>query len=135
MIHLYTDGACSPNPGHGGLGWVWVADDDIIYQGSEPIEEYPTTNNRAELLAILSALKAVGTENDKREITIYSDSKWCINCLTGIWKPKKNQDILERIKSITEKMPVVWKWVKGHNGNKWNEHADYLATSAIKKNK
>jgi len=135
MIHIYTDGACSPNPGYGGLGWVWVIGNEIRYQGKETINEYPTTNNRAELFAILSALKAVGTEGGRREVTIHSDSKWCINCLSGIWKPKKNQDILERIIAITEKMPVTWKWIKGHAGHKWNEQADFLATSAIKKSK
>jgi ribonuclease HI len=136
---IYTDGACSGNPGPGGWGAIIL--DEKENQISLSGKEKPTTNNRMELMAAIMALKKIKKSS---EITIYTDSTYLKNGIT-IWinnwkkngwksankKPVKNKDLWVALSKITEKKTIVWKWVKAHAGNKYNELADRLAAEAI----
>ena len=142
MITIYTDGACSGNPGIGGWGVV------ILYDNKDPIfinggEEH-TTNNRMELTA---AIKALEYFNDKKNIIIFTDSKylkegiesWIINWKKNGWKTSskkevKNKDLWIKLDTQILKHNITWKWVKGHAGEKYNEKADLLARSFIENN-
>ena len=137
MVKIYTDGACSGNPGRGG----WAA---IIIDGGE-IEKISgssenTTNNRMELIAVISALKYVKKEN----IELFTDSKytkdgiekWIINWKKNGWKTAskqdvKNMDLWQNLDKLNQKKNVQWNWVKGHSDNKYNNMADELARSKI----
>ncbi len=140
-IEIYTDGACSGNPGSGGWGAV------LLYKGHEKKisgSAKETTNNRMEMMAVIEALKAV--KKSKADIIIYTDSKYVQNGITS-WihgwkkngwkgsnrKPVKNVDLWQDLDLESSKHNIDWQWVKGHNGNKYNEIADELATSAIKR--
>ena len=137
---IYTDGACSGNPGPGGWGAVIFDQNNNqknIFGGKKV-----TTNNRMELLAAIMALKKV-ERNSK--ITIYTDSTYVKNGIT-VWvirwkengwknaskKPVKNKDLWVKLDNLCEEHTVIWKWVKGHSTNKYNNLADELATQAIK---
>ena len=136
---VYTDGACSGNPGPGG----WVA---TIKLGDETFEifggEDNTTNNRMELIAAIKALEYL---NENHKITLYTDSncvkdgitKWIFNWKKNNWKtstkkPVKNSDLWIQLDEIQNKREVKWNWVKGHAGNLGNERADELARMGIK---
>ena len=126
MIEIYTDGACSVNPGIGGWGAVLIYESGVekeIY-GSE-IE---TTNNRMEITAVIKSLEELGDEQD---IKIYSDSTYVINTITKNWKRNANNDLWDTLDKLLSDKKVVWQWVKGHSGNKYNEIADKLAVNAI----
>jgi ribonuclease HI len=136
---IYTDGACSGNPGPG--GWGAVIFDQENNQKNFSGSEKNTTNNRMELLAALMALKKVKTNSD---ITIYTDSiyvkngitEWIVKWKKNGWKtankrPVKNKDLWEKLNNLSEKNKIIWKWVKGHSTNKYNNLADKLATQAI----
>ncbi len=137
-MDIYTDGACSGNPGPGGWGYTAIENDAIVTEasGSEP----ETTNNRMELTAVIKALEEV--EGD--DITIYTDSQYVKNGIE-VWikswikrgwttankKPVKNRDLWETLHTLSEKRNAKWQWVRGHDGNKYNERADTLATKAV----
>jgi len=136
---VYTDGACSGNPGPGGWGAIIIDDKEnqIILSGKEK----STTNNRMELTAPIMALKKI---KESSKIIIYTDSTYLKNGIT-IWienwkkngwinanrKPVKNKDLWVVLNKLTEKKLINWKWVKAHAGNRYNELADKLATEAI----
>jgi ribonuclease HI len=138
-VKIYTDGACSGNPGPGGWGAV------LIYGKHEKDlsgGETPSTNNRMELKAAIEALKSL---KEPCEVELYTDSNyvkdgittWVNTWLTNNWKnankkPVKNADLWQELIHETGRHLVHWHWVKGHNGNKYNEKADKLATGAIK---
>ena len=137
---IYTDGACSGNPGPGGWGAVIIDEENnqIELSGSEK----STTNNRMELLAPIKALKKIKAE---AKITIFTDSTYLKNGITewikkweiNGWKsankkPIKNKDLWQELNKLTQKKDITWKWVKAHAGNPLNELADQLATKAIK---
>ena len=137
---IYTDGACSGNPGPGGWGAVIFDQDDNRKDISG--SEKNTTNNRMELLAAIMALKKVKKNS---EITIYTDSiyvkngitEWIIKWKDNGWKnankkPVKNKDFWVKLNYLCEQNKVSWKWAKGHSTNKYNNLADELATKAIK---
>ena len=137
---IYTDGACSGNPGPG--GWGAVIFDHQHNQKNISGSENGTTNNRMELLAAIMALKKVKIRS---EITIYTDSiyvkngitEWIIKWKNNGWKssnkkPVKNKDLWMKLDNLCIKNKVSWKWVKGHSNNKYNNLADELATNAIK---
>ncbi|MDB2353799.1 ribonuclease HI [Candidatus Pelagibacter bacterium] len=137
---IYTDGACSGNPGPG--GWGAVIFDNDNNQTNISGKEKNTTNNRMELLAAIMALKKIKSNS---QITIYTDStyvkngitEWMFNWKKNDWKtaskkPVKNKDLWIKLDKLCEKNKVSWKWVKGHATNKYNNLADQLATSAIK---
>ena len=138
-IEIYTDGACSGNPGKGGWGAV------LIYkQHQKKISGFKaqTTNNQMELTAVIESLKII--KNSFQNITIYTDSiyvkdgitKWIFNWKKNSWKNSKKQlvknlELWQELDSLVKNHNIVWQWVKGHSGNKYNEIADNLATSAI----
>ena len=137
---IYTDGACSGNPGPGGWGAV-IFDNDNKQKNISGSEEN-TTNNRMELLAAIMALEEVNTNS---EITIYTDStyvkngitEWVLKWKENGWKnsnkePVKNKDLWEKLDNLCEQNIMNWKWIKGHSSNKYNNLADELATKAIK---
>ena len=141
MINIYTDGACSGNPGIGGWGVVIINNKKIIKLNDGMMN---TTNNQMELVAAINALEYFKTE---QTITIYTDSKyvkdgitswinkWKINgWKTANKKPVKNKTLWIKLNNQIEKHNIIWKWVKGHDGNKYNEFADLLARKYIEDN-
>ena len=137
---IYTDGACSGNPGPG--GWGVVIFDNNNKQKNISGSEKNTTNNRMELSAAIMALKKIKTNS---EVTIYTDStyvkngitEWSLKWKENGWKnsnkkPVKNKDLWVKLLNLCEKNKISWKWVKGHSTNKYNNLADALATQAIK---
>ena len=137
---IYTDGACSGNPGPG--GWGAVIFDQNNKQKNISGSEKNTTNNRMELLAAIMSLKKIKTNS---EVVIFTDStyvkngitEWMKNWKKNGWKnsskkPVKNKDLWEKLDKLCEANIVSWKWVKGHSTNEFNNLADELATKAIK---
>jgi ribonuclease HI len=125
LIHLYTDGACSGNPGPAGVGVL------MRYKDQErKISKYlgNATNNIAELTAVKVALEAV--KNRTIPIIIYTDSQYTIGVL-GNWKAKKNVELVGEIKRLmSDFTKITFVWVRGHSGNTENEIVDKLAVSA-----
>ena len=136
---VYTDGACSGNPGPGGWGaTIKLGDETFEIFGGED----NTTNNRMELIAAIKALEYL---NENHKITLYTDSnyvkdgitKWIFNWKKNNWKtstkkPVKNSDLWIQLDEIQNKREVKWNWVKGHAGNLGNARADELARMGIK---
>ena len=141
MINIYTDGACSGNPGIGGWGVVILVDsEEIELKGGD----HNTTNNKMELTA---AIKALEYFEQRKDLIIYTDSKyvkdgiesWIINWKQNGWKtstkkPVKNKEMWIALDDLIKKHNINWKWVKGHAGDKYNEKADYLARRYIEEN-
>ena len=138
MITIYTDGACSGNPGLGGWGAV------ILEETKKPIllngGEANTTNNRMELLAIIIALESLKIE--PMEVMVFSDSKYVVDSVDKKWvfswekkqfKGKKNSDLWKRYLLMHRKHNVSFKWIKGHNKHLQNERCDQLALNAAKR--
>lgn len=140
-VHIYTDGACSGNPGKGGYGIVmeWVGKP---YK-KEFSEGYRlTTNNRMELLAVIVALENLKTTNV--EVTVFSDSKYVVEAVEKKWlfgweskgfKGKKNPDLWKRFLKVYRGHTVKFNWIKGHNEHPQNERCDALAVQASQKEK
>jgi ribonuclease HI len=137
---IYTDGACTGNPGPGGWGAVIFDQDDT--QRNISGSEKNTTNNRMELLAAIMSLKKIKSNS---EVIIFTDSayvkngitEWMKNWKKNGWKnsnkkPVKNKDLWVKLDKLCEANNVTWKWVKGHSTNEFNNLADELATNAIK---
>lgn len=127
-IHVWTDGACSGNPGRAGLGVVILGDGP----GEREISEYlgEATNNIAELTAILRGLEAVSDR--KRPVIVYSDSAYSIGLLTQNWKAKKNVELVDELRALTRTFrDLRFVKVAGHAGIALNERVDQLATGAI----
>ncbi len=139
-IEIFTDGACSGNPGAGGWG--------VILRYGETEKELSggdaqTTNNRMELTAVIEALKALKREC---EITLYTDSRyvmdgvneWMPNWKKNSWRTTnkksavKNLELWQELDSLLSKHKIKWVWVKGHNGHPENERVDKLARDAAK---
>ena len=141
MINIYTDGACSGNPGIGGWGVVILDNNkEILLNGGDQ----HTTNNKMELTA---AIKALEYFEIKKDLIIYTDSKyvkdgiesWIINWKKMDGKPQqkkpvKNKELWISLDELMKKHNINWKWVKGHDGNIHNEKADYLARRYIEEN-
>jgi ribonuclease HI len=139
MITIYTDGACSGNPGIGGWGVVILEEnkeDRLLNGGNDN-----TTNNRMELTAAIESLKYF---EDQQTITLITDSKyvkdgiqsWIQNWKKNGWKttakkPVKNKELWINLDQLISKHIISWEWVKGHAGNIHNEKADYLARRYI----
>ncbi|USO02281.1 MAG: ribonuclease HI [Alphaproteobacteria bacterium] len=137
---IYTDGACSGNPGQGGWGAFIIDAMNKEFQLSGYEER--TTNNRMELMGVIEALSSMPAEGEK--IAIYTDSQYVKNGITvwihgwikNGWKtagrqPVKNQDLWAKLHDLTNVHEVDWNWVRGHAGDFGNERADALARSAI----
>jgi len=138
QVHIYTDGACSGNPGPGGYGilmeWVGKPYTREFSQGFRS-----TTNNRMELLAVIVALEKMKTNNIK--IIIFSDSKYVVDAVEKKWlmtwqkkrfKGIKNPDLWKRFLKIYNSENTKFEWVKGHNEHPQNERCDMLAVKASK---
>ncbi len=139
-VEIFTDGACSGNPGPGGWGAIlrWNGHEKELSGG-----ESETTNNRMELMAAIAALEAL---SKSCTVDLYTDStylrdgvqQWLAGWKAKGWKtagkkPVKNQDLWERIDSLIQTHNVRFHWVKGHAGHPENERADKLAVEAIPK--
>ncbi len=139
-VTIYTDGACSGNPGPGGWGAV------LLYNGFRremSAYEPDTTNNRMELTAAIQALSAL---REPCEVRLYSDSSYLVNAFSQRWlenwqrhgwlksdkKPVENQDLWRELLRLTGVHAVTWLKVKGHADNPENNRCDELATLAIK---
>ncbi|MEA2103407.1 MAG: ribonuclease HI [Candidatus Cloacimonadota bacterium] len=139
-IKIFTDGACSGNPGPGGWGAILKHNDH-----SKRISGYSpkTTNNQMELTAVIKALEKL---KESCDIEIYSDSKYVIQGMSAwifSWKKRgwknskketvKNMDLWKKLDKLSNKHNVKWNWVKGHDGHPENEECDKLARSEIEK--
>ncbi len=137
-VTIYTDGACSGNPGPGGWGAVLVyGEHEKELSGGE----HDTTNNRMELMAAIASLGAL---KSRCRIDLYTDSTYVMKGITE-WlpgwkargwktadkKPVKNDDLWKMLEEAAAQHEVRWHWVKGHNGHAMNERADQLARNAI----
>ena len=142
-VEIFTDGACSGNPGPGGYGVV------LRYKGREKElcgGEAQTTNNRMELTAVIEGLSAL---NEKCSVTLYSDSKYVVDAITKGWakkwrsngwmrtktEPALNSDLWKKVLNLLQEHDVKFVWVKGHAGHPENERCDALAVSQIQKYK
>ena len=140
-VTLYTDGACSGNPGPGGWGAI------LSYNGAEKElsgGEKSTTNNRMELTAVIAGLSAL---KEPCIVELYSDSKYVIDGLSKGWavswrkngwkkadkKPALNPDLWETLLNLTERHQLHYHWVKGHADNPYNNRCDQLAVAESKK--
>ena len=137
-VTIFTDGACSGNPGPGGWGAI------LRYNENEKElsgGEISTTNNRMELMAAISALEALTTPV---QVSLYTDSiylkegitKWIHTWKARAWKtaskkPVKNKDLWMRLEALIKVHQIQWCWIKGHAGHVENEKADRLARDAI----
>lgn len=142
IVQLFTDGACSGNPGPGGWGVVmrWNGHEKELSGGEDE-----TTNNRMEMMAVIKGLEALKRPST---VEVYTDSKYVqqgvTEWLTG-WKakgwktaskkPVKNQDLWQELDELLQKHEITFHWVKGHAGHPENERADSLATAAIQLNR
>ena len=120
-LTLYTDGSCSPNPGKGGWGVIALFPDCEIHLNGT---DNQTTNNLMELTAVIEGLKYF---NHEKEFLIYSDSLYVINCANGLWKRTKNKELWEEYDTVSANKKITFVWVKGHNGDHYNELVDKLA--------
>jgi len=140
-VEIYTDGACSGNPGPG--GWAAIIIDDGV-EAELSGGESSTTNNRMELMGPIQGLRALLT---RRVVGVYSDSAYVVNCFRDKWyegwrkngwrnsqkKPVENRDLWEALLAEVERHAVTWHKVAGHSGHELNDRADALARSAIPK--
>lgn len=137
-VTIYTDGACSGNPGPGGWGALMqFGAHERELKGGEP----QTTNNRMELFAAIAALEALKrpcTVNLHTDSTYLRDgiTKWIINWKRNGWKtaakkPVKNVDLWQRLEAAIQRHEIAWRWVKGHAGDPGNEAADALAQQGL----
>ena len=137
-IELFTDGACSGNPGPGGWGAIlrWRGEEKELYGGEEN-----TTNNRMEALAVINGLKALKKPST---VTVYTDSTYIQKGMTQWlegWKIKNfkikgggfrtNHDLWRELDTLNQKHKINWQWVKGHAGHPGNERADELARQGV----
>ena len=137
---IYTDGACSGNPGPGGWGVV-------MYHGNRSKEFYggesSTTNNRMEMMAAIKAIEAI-KPNYKGPIVLFTDStyvlkgitEWIVGWKKRGWKksdkkPVVNKDLWQRLDALNAARDIRWEWVKGHDGDLGNERADELARQGV----
>ena len=147
---VYSDGACSGNPGPGGCAWVSLAGGEIREgYGGEPA----TTNNRMELIGATEALAAIKARVDAGElkpglVEVRTDSQYVKNGVTSwiaSWKrngwrtaskqPVKNRDLWERLDALSKELGARWVWVEGHAGEAWNERCDELARRGVAENR
>lgn len=131
MLQIYTDGAYKSSIDQGGIGIVWIKDDEVFKKYSKGFKH--TTNNKMELIAMLCAFKSIKTSMD--EVEFISDSQYVLGCLTKGWKKKKNVELwnildkeYERVKSLVKN--IKFTHVRGHQDCFGNNLADELASNA-----
>ncbi len=141
-ITVFTDGACSGNPGPG--GWGWAVKDGPFGSGCEK----QTTNQRMEVMAVLDALQTFLSRDDTDDVEIVSDSTYVVNCFRDSWwrgwesrgwknsqkQPVANQDLWKPLVALYKQNQsrVAFRWVKGHSGHPMNDLVDQLAVAAGK---
>lgn len=139
FVEIYADGACSGNPGPGGYG-------AILRSGEKTAElsgcEAMTTNNRMELLGVITALERLKRPCRVRVTTdsnyvVKGMSEWIAGWIKKDWKNSQKKDVLnrdlwERLLSVSKNHDIEWVWIKGHDGHPENERCDWLARQAIK---
>jgi len=140
-VVIYTDGACSGNPGPGGYGIVMLSPSGSRRELSEGYAR--TTNNRMELLAVIKALEEL---RRPCSVTLYTDSEYVVNAITKRWvyswqrngwrkadkKPALNVDLWQRLLPLLEQHSVTFQWVRGHASNVENNRCDQLAVAAAR---
>jgi len=142
-VYIYTDGACSGNPGRGGYGTILVAKDDAGNIHQKEITEgfKQTTNNRMELLAAIIGLEVL---KKPCEVELTSDSKYLVEAFNQKWidgwikrgwknsnkQSVKNQDLWKRLLKAKEPHKVEFIWIKGHAGHEYNERCDRMAVAS-----
>ena len=140
MVTVYTDGSCLGNPGPG--GWAWLVPGGRFESGADP----RTTNQRMEITAALRALESLGPVAGADGILVRSDSTYVVNCFAQRWwagwrrrswrnsqgRPVANRDLWEPLLALAldAAVPVRFEWVKGHSGDRCNDLADELASTA-----
>ncbi len=137
---VFTDGSCDPNPGAGGWAAVWVEDDQILEarDGIDP----DTTNNRMELTALIAGLRMLPED---RTVTLYSDSQLCVKTVNEWapgwekrgWRrkggPIANLELVRELFALASERPrASIRWIKAHDGSRWNEYADAVASSYLR---
>jgi ribonuclease HI len=138
---VFTDGSCEGNPGPGGWGAVWVDDDRILAErsGADPA----TTNNRMELMGLIAGYEMLPAD---AEVTMYSDSNLCVQTINEWaagwerrgWKrktgPIANLELVKRVYALALAHPkVTLRWIRAHDGSRWNEYADALSTGYLRR--
>jgi ribonuclease HI len=160
QIKIYTDGACSGNPGPGGWAFVIIRENTAEDSGLSAVDrrraavitekwgaEKDTTNNRMELQAVIAALETLDALNlspAPERVAIHTDSQYALKGMEEwihTWKksgwrtsaksPVKNRELWQRLDELATRFPVSWVWVKGHAGNENNERCDHLCRTAI----
>ena len=134
---VFTDGSCEGNPGPGGWGFVWVEDDRILAENAGASGD--TTNNRMELAALIAAYRALPED---AAVDIYSDSQLCVKTVNEWaagweargWKRKSgpiaNLELVQELYALALAHPEAkLQWIKAHDGSRWNEYADALASA------
>jgi len=137
---VFTDGSCEGNPGPGGWGFVWVENGRIV--ASRSGHDPQTTNNRMELAALIAAYETLPADAD---VTVYSDSQLCVNTINEWaagwerrgWRrktgPIANLELVQRLYALARAHPhVKLRWIRSHDGSRWNEYADALATAYMR---
>lgn len=139
IVEIYTDGACTGNPGPGGYGAVLKYGDTVKeISGCEP----RTTNNRMEMTAVIKALQQLKRPCKVRVVTdsnylVKGMTQWIHGWVRRNWinsqkRPVLNRELWEEILELSRKHQITWQWVKGHDGHPENERCDQLARAAIK---
>jgi len=140
-VVVYTDGACSGNPGPGGWGWAVAPNGQPHGSGGDVL----TTNQRMELLAVLEALRSLGVGSEAGPVEVVSDSTYVVNCFRDRWwanwqrngwknskrQPVANADLWQPLVELVNSGDVSFRWVKGHSGDPMNDLVDELAVAAI----
>jgi ribonuclease HI len=136
---VFTDGSCEGNPGRGGWAWVWVEDDEI--RGEARGVADATTNNRMELTALIEALRTLPAD---AELVVHSDSQLCVKTVNEWaagweargWRrkggPIANLELVQTLYRLARAHPKVeLRWIRAHDGSRWNEYVDALASSYL----
>jgi ribonuclease HI len=140
FVEIFTDGACSGNPGAGGFGVILRCEDrEKEISGCEPM----TTNNRMELTAVIKALEALKKPCSVKLVTdsnyvVQGMTLWIFQWIRNNWKNSQkkqvlNRDLWEKLLSLSHLHDIRWEWIKGHNEHAENERCDKLARHAIRK--
>lgn len=127
---VYTDGGCLKNPGGAGACAAVILSENKRVVKKITESYHSTTNNRMEILAIILALESL---NAGDEVTVYSDSQYVIKTMLKEFKKSKNLDLWERLDKAMMGKKIRPKWVKGHNGDKYNEMCDEMCKNGMKK--
>lgn len=130
-LKVFTDGACRVSTNDGGIGIVFVKDDEIVYTFNKHFSK--VTNNQMEIMAVIYALHAISVPMSS--ITIISDSQYVLGCINKGWTRKKNRKYWELFDRVYQKAKslcseINFEWTKGHNVDKYNNEADRLAVDA-----